>query len=325
MGELEPEVTKKDESFDRTVKTTVHESSFSSSSSSSEEDSIEDGTCGKAKVLPPGERDEQQRILRRSRTVRVMILAAVVVAAVIGATLAATSRTDSSTAANIPDDFPSSGHGGGAGPKTQEGNTTSRPGPGVQNAGTTAAPQEAVQLPPPSYGGSPPSVNCNTPPAWADDDMGWDDLTSDQRSAASYLGYTQSLWNDEDFWNTGGTGTREEAYFNARYADLEWTDLTVIQQVAFAYLGYGSGSYSDFYNDYSFDELPADVQAAADAVGYDRDVWDSCTAEVCSSQVDNDLWQDHSRTERANLKVLGYTCWTWNNYDFGSGGRRGRV
>ena len=149
--------------------------------------------------------------------------------------------------------------------------------------------------------------------------------STDQRSAASYLGYTQSLWNDEDFWNTGGTGTREEAYFNARYADLEWTDLTVIQQVAFAYLGYGSGSYSDFYNDYSFDELPADVQAAADAVGYDRDVWDSCTAEVCSSQVDNDLWQDHSRTERANLKVLGYTCWTWNNYDFGSGGRRGRV
>lgn len=325
MGELEPEVTKKDESFDRTVTTNVHESSFSSSS---EEDSIEEGTCGKAKVLPPpGEGDEQQRIVRRRRTVRVMIVAAIVVAAVIGATVAATSRKgsgSSSTAANIPDNFPSSGHGGGTGPKTQEGTTPSRPGPGAQSAGTTAAPQEVMPLPPPSYGGSPPSVNCNTPPAWADDDMGWDDLTPDQRSAASYLGYTPSLWNDEDFWN-GGTGTREEASFNARYADLEWTDLTVGQQVAFAYLGYGSGSYSDFYNNYSFDELPTDVQAAADAVGYDRGVWDSCTAEVCSSQVDNDLWQDHSRTERANLKVLGYTCWTWNNYDFGSGGRRGRV
>lgn len=155
--------------------------------------------------------------------------------------------------------------------------------------------------------------------------MGWADLTSDQRSAASYLGYTPSLWNDEDFWSGTGTGTREGASFDARYADLEWTDLTVIQQTAFGYLGYGPGSYSDFYNDYSFDELPADVQAAADAVGYDRDVWDGCTAEVCSSQVDNDLWQNHSRAERANLKVLGYSCWVWNNYDFGSGGRRGRV
>lgn len=183
-----------------------------------------------------------------------------------------------------------------------------------------------VPLPPPSYAGPPPSVNCNTPPAWADDDLGWDDLTSDQRSAAVYLGYTPSLWNDEDFWKNGGTGTREEANFDARYADLEWTDLTSDQQTAFAYLGYGSGSYSDFYNDYSFDELPADVQAAADAVGYDRDVWDNCNAEVCSSQVDNDLWQDLSRAERANLKELGYQCWTWNNYDFGGGGgRRGRV
>ena len=316
MGELEPEVTKKDESFDRTVTTNVHESFFSSSE---EEDSIEEGTCGKARVLPPpGEGGEQQRALRRRRTVRVMIAAAVVVAAVIGATLAATRRTDSansSTAAGggYRDDFPSSG------------TTTSRPGPGAQSADTAAAPQEAAPLPPPSYGGSPPSINCNTPPAWADDDMGWADLTSDQRSAASYLGYTPSLWNDEDFWNGGGTGTREGASFDARYADLEWTDLTVIQQTAFGYLGYGPGSYSDFYNDYSFDELPADVRAAADAVGYDRDVWDGCTAEVCSGQVDNDLWQNHSRAERANLKVLGYSCWVWNNYDFGSGGRRGRV
>ena len=369
MSGLEPEATsKKDESFDRTVATATSipaESSFSSS----EEDSIriEEGTRGiKSKAL------QQRRQIRRGRSrraVQIGIVAAalVVAAAVIVAALAATRRNEDAAAGggymsipddfrgDIPDDFPgsgSSGSGGGAGPKKQAGfdgrptpGSGSGPVRGAPNAGAASAPQEQEQAappplpPPPVYDGAPPAINCNTPPAWADAGAGWDDLTSDQRRAASYLGYTPSLWNDEEFWNGAGTGTGtasgtstswEAAAFEARYADLEWTDLTLDQQIAFAYLGYNAGSYSDFYNDYSFDELPPAVRAAATAVGYGRNVWDNCAAEICSGQVDNDMWQDHTRAERANLKVLGYTCWVWNNYDlvFGGGSgrrRRGRV
>ncbi len=171
---------------------------------------------------------------------------------------------------------------------------------------------------PPSYLGLPPSSNCNTPPVWADDEVGWDDLTADQRNAAIFLGYTESIWNGR--MNSGGSDSdnesQEQALFDAYYADLEWTDLTSAQQLAFSYLGENAGSYSDFYDDYDFDELPLTVQAAANAVGYTQDVWGNCIAgEICNAQVDNLRWRGLSKVQRTNLKLLGYDCWTWNNYD----------
>ena len=167
---------------------------------------------------------------------------------------------------------------------------------------------------PPSYSGLAPVSNCNTPPAWADPDIGWNDLTTDQLSAAVFLGYTKSIWNDR--LKGGGGNSEELVAFNAYYADKEWTDLTPPQQIAFAYLGENAGSYSEFYSDYDFDELPANVQAAANAVGYTQDVWDNCVAgELCNAQMDNLRWRGLSKVQRTNLKVLGYSCWVWDKYD----------
>ena len=140
----------------------------------------------------------------------------------------------------------------------------------------------------------------------ADDDMSWSDLSNDQRQAALYLGYTSTAWDADD-----------DAIIEVLYANFAWDDLTSDQRIAFGYLGYNSGSYENFYNDYFFDELPVKVQVAADAVGYTQRVWDECEAEVCVSGVDDMFWSGIARMDRTNLKVLGYDCWTWNNYDFG--------
>jgi len=57
-----------------------------------------------------------------------------------------------------------------------------------------------------------------------------------------------------------------------------------------------------------------DREAAA-AVGYTRSIWDGCTAEVCVKGVDDKYWSKLKRLDRTNLRVLGYGCWTWNNYE----------
>eukprot|EP00561_Arcocellulus_cornucervis_P004447 CAMPEP_0185826560 /NCGR_PEP_ID=MMETSP1322-20130828/31605_1 /TAXON_ID=265543 /ORGANISM="Minutocellus polymorphus, Strain RCC2270" /LENGTH=431 /DNA_ID=CAMNT_0028524289 /DNA_START=227 /DNA_END=1526 /DNA_ORIENTATION=+ len=150
---------------------------------------------------------------------------------------------------------------------------------------------------PPTYLGLPPSATCSTSPAWADESLGWKGLTTDQLNAAKFLGYEEKTWN------------AAPAYFDGK----EWADLIPAQQIAFAYLGYNSGSFSDFYNDYWFAEMPSEVQVAANAVGYTQNIWDNCAAETCSAQVDSKEWKFLSLMQRNNLKVLGYDCWTWSN------------
>eukprot|EP00562_Extubocellulus_spinifer_P024837 CAMPEP_0178673796 /NCGR_PEP_ID=MMETSP0698-20121128/34493_1 /TAXON_ID=265572 /ORGANISM="Extubocellulus spinifer, Strain CCMP396" /LENGTH=347 /DNA_ID=CAMNT_0020317831 /DNA_START=16 /DNA_END=1060 /DNA_ORIENTATION=+ len=170
--------------------------------------------------------------------------------------------------------------------------------------------QAGVGLPggqqsPPVYDAPPPSPSCDAAPQWSDDDMGWTDLSSDQRQAATFLGYTPQSWDDDE----NGASTTA---LSQQYDDMYWTDLSAQQQLALTYLGYNSGSYEDFYADYDFAELPPDVQDAADALGYDREVWDNCVAVVCAD-VDNMMWDDMSDEEQRLAAVLGYDCWTWNN------------
>ena len=168
---------------------------------------------------------------------------------------------------------------------------------------------ELPSTPPPQYVSFPPSPSCSRPPAWANDDLSWSDLSTDQRNAALYLGYTAAAWDADD-----------DTIIEVLYANLDWYDLSSEQRLAYEYLGYNSGSYENFYNDYFFDELPGEVQDSAVALGYTQKVWDECEADVCVLGVDDMFWKGISRIDRMNLKVLGYDCWTWNNYDF-SGAR----
>ena len=164
--------------------------------------------------------------------------------------------------------------------------------------------QELPSTPPPEYTDAPLLPSCSRPPAWADEDMTWSNLSDDQRQAALYLGYTSAAWDADD-----------DTTIDQLYAALDWSSgLSSDQRLAFAYLGYNSGSYENFYSDYNFAELPADVQDAAKAVGYDQEVWDECDEEVCA-KVDDKYWKGLKKGERINMKVLGYDCWTWNNYD----------
>ncbi|GFH56067.1 hypothetical protein CTEN210_12543 [Chaetoceros tenuissimus] len=68
---------------------------------------------------------------------------------------------------------------------------------------------------------------------------------------------------------------------------------------------------SDKYDDYDWDELPADVKAAAEKLGYTKKIWDSDgEPDEC-----DEYWKDLTAEQQAAAKLLGYTAATWDAED----------
>lgn len=62
------------------------------------------------------------------------------------------------------------------------------------------------------------------------------------------------------------------------------------------------------YEDYDWDELPAEVQAAAKVLGYDQKKWDKGVEVPCE---DKD-WEELSPAEQAAATTLGYDEDSWD-------------
>ena len=186
--------------------------------------------------------------------------------------------------------------------------TGSKPADDMPNEMIIVAELPSTSMGPPEYASSPPSPSCSQPPAWADARLSWWALSIDQRKAALYLGYTSSAWD-----------ANGSIMIGILHGNLYWSDLSSDQRRAYEYLGYNSGSYEYFYNYYFFEEMPEEAQDAAVALGYTPEVWDECdfSSEICVPGVDDMFWMDLSEVNRMNLMILGWDCWTWNNYDLG--------
>mmetsp|Transcript_37311 Transcript_37311/g.90592 ORF Transcript_37311/g.90592 Transcript_37311/m.90592 type:complete len:98 (-) Transcript_37311:117-410(-) len=63
------------------------------------------------------------------------------------------------------------------------------------------------------------------------------------------------------------------------------------------------------YEDYDWDELPADIQEAAKLLGYNKELWDNDDEpDEC-----DEWWKDLSAAQQEAATKLGYTEDAWNS------------
>ena len=150
-------------------------------------------------------------------------------------------------------------------------------------------------------------------------DKSWNDIPANIQAAYEALGY------DEDYWCNGGD--------EPAASDKGWSELSAAERAAAEVLGYdreswnGSDCLADasssttseekeapdaVYHDEDWSDLPDDIQAAYEALGYDEDVW--CNDGDPPASEDKD-WSRLSAAEKAAASVLGYDEESWDNSD----------
>lgn len=142
------------------------------------------------------------------------------------------------------------------------------------------------------------------------------------RQAAELLGFTHSIWN------IGGDIPNEEK---------EWSELTEAEKNAATILGYSEDNWNDDsnssssdessptrhetkmrvipeekeekYEEYDFQELPAEVKRAAKILGYTLSIWNK------GGSVPNEEkeWSDLTEAEQKAATILGYTKDNWDS------------
>lgn len=155
------------------------------------------------------------------------------------------------------------------------------------------------------------SRNAREGVSWEDND--WDELPPYVQKAASCLGYTKEIWNDD-----------EDPPSKAK----DWGDLTRDEKEAAALLGFdrttwgsedGTSSDEDDspkeearrYDDLDWKELPRHARDAAITLGFNKKLWDSGGEPGSCSR----SWKRLKPTERDAAKTLGYSQETWDEPD----------
>lgn len=62
------------------------------------------------------------------------------------------------------------------------------------------------------------------------------------------------------------------------------------------------------YDDYDWDELPAEAKAAAEVLGYTKEKWDNEEAPDC----ENSAWEELTAEQKEAAAVLGYDQAGWD-------------
>jgi hypothetical protein len=160
----------------------------------------------------------------------------------------------------------------------------------------------------------------------------WKELPDDVRAAAELLGYTKFLWDHDK---------------EPEEAEKDWAELTPEQQEAATLLGYDETKWDDAansgsnynhvsphdddvegpqkryfdslspegtqdtvsYDHLDWEDLPADVQAAAGKLGYNEDFWDD---DEDPDESDKD-WDELTEEQRDAARILGYDEDKWNS------------
>eukprot|EP00558_Chaetoceros_sp_UNC1202_P003408 CAMPEP_0197246526 /NCGR_PEP_ID=MMETSP1429-20130617/15270_1 /TAXON_ID=49237 /ORGANISM="Chaetoceros sp., Strain UNC1202" /LENGTH=70 /DNA_ID=CAMNT_0042707201 /DNA_START=78 /DNA_END=290 /DNA_ORIENTATION=+ len=63
------------------------------------------------------------------------------------------------------------------------------------------------------------------------------------------------------------------------------------------------------YDDYDWDELPADAKKAAKTLGYTKDLWDN---DGTPEDIDDADWKELNKKQQDAATVLGYTKAAWD-------------
>ena len=145
---------------------------------------------------------------------------------------------------------------------------------------------------------------CNGGDAPAAGDKGWSELSADERAAATVLGYDQSSWDGD------GSAATEDA--------AEAVDDPAAETASDEALGVASPSTTSatkeapdaMYHDEEWGDLPPQIKAAYEALGYSRDVW--CNGGDPPASEDK-AWSELTAMEEAAASVLGYDEELWDS------------
>mmetsp|Transcript_4583 Transcript_4583/g.6758 ORF Transcript_4583/g.6758 Transcript_4583/m.6758 type:complete len:86 (-) Transcript_4583:315-572(-) len=66
------------------------------------------------------------------------------------------------------------------------------------------------------------------------------------------------------------------------------------------------------YEEYDWDELPAEAKEAAGKLGYNKKIWDK---DKTPEGIKDKDWSDLTEEEKASAVVLGYNESSWNEGD----------
>jgi len=120
-----------------------------------------------------------------------------------------------------------------------------------------------------------------TEPSWdsgepfADCDKKWEDLTRREKHAALTIGLNKHVWNQQVFYST--LYPTSITVFRFHYASFLWEDIPEDVQSAAEYLGYTETSWDD--SEYlplfgtSWEGLTDPQKSAAESLGFDQDAW----------------------------------------------------
>ncbi len=142
----------------------------------------------------------------------------------------------------------------------------------------------------------------------------WIQLSAEQQSAATALGYDQRYWDSIGF--STPKGDVDEFWYNVAYADLTDADKN-----AWAVLGWNSknwvGTADVPETEFLLWSQLSDIQkAAATALGYSPEYWDSSVIRKPAGDV-NEFWNnmayaDLTEIEKSVWAVLGWTSANWD-------------
>ena len=151
-------------------------------------------------------------------------------------------------------------------------------------------------------------------PAGFYEDHAWNELPNHVRKAAKVLGYTRTMWNNDE---------------DSKIWKKDWRQLTTKQRNAAKLLGYDDVTWDDddssdsdgdsesgvmvTYDDYDWHELPMDVQEAAAVLGYTATMWDDDDENATEPESCDKYWHQLSTEERQAAEKIGYNEDTWND------------
>ena len=160
-----------------------------------------------------------------------------------------------------------------------------------------------------------------TPEILANYDEYWKDLPEEIQDAYGVLGYNETAWNG---------GIEPES------SGLYWDEVTPEQQEAALFIGYTSEMWdtevdalayptaspvpfdatkfveAGYYDVYSWDEMPPEVQDAFASLGYDKDLWDDPLGIGLKASSDGSSWVDLTPEQQQAAALVGYDQQSWD-------------
>lgn len=152
----------------------------------------------------------------------------------------------------------------------------------------------------------------------------WEELSKPEKKAAAVLGWNQKTWctdysNDDLFdYRKYNTNNDEGDYYYGNYneekeaedSDYEYYSATTVVPTSEDTSGDTANDQSNAaLREYDWDDLPADVRAAATTFGFTQHTWDT-NIPVMAFETD---WSDLSPDLKAAALILGYDEATWCN------------